>query len=152
MESLTVKKTSYRLSEKAKEWLIFSICLICIFLFLYAAYSKIADHRRFENGLSKVALIRSLASYIAWIVPLAEILISTLLIIPRTYKLGLSAFVGLMAVFTVYIISMLLWATKLPCHCGGVIEKLSWIQHVWFNLAFIAIAVFALWLSRSNTN
>ena len=152
MESLTVKKKSYRLSEKVKEWLIFSICLICIFLFLYAAYSKIADHQRFENGLSRVALIGSAASYLAWIVPLSEIFIAVLLIIPQTYKLGLGAFVGLMAAFTVYIISMLLWATKLPCHCGGVIEQLSWTQHVWFNLAFIAIAVFALWLGRSNTN
>lgn len=61
-------------------------------------------------------------------------------------------FTGLMTLFTGYILSMVLWAEKLPCHCGGAIEKLSWTQHIWFNLAFIALAAFALWISQSKTN
>jgi len=52
--------------------------------------------------------------------------------------------------FTLYIISALIWEKKLPCHCGGAIEKLSWSQHIWFNLAFIIIAVMAVRLINFN--
>ncbi|MBB3058280.1 hypothetical protein FHS11_004729 [Mucilaginibacter gotjawali] len=123
-----------------------------MFLFLYTAHSKWTDHARFLKGLSRVSFIAGFALYISWLVPAAEVLISILLIIPQTYKWGLYGFTGLMTLFTGYIISMVLWAKKLPCHCGGAIEKLSWPQHIWFNLAFIAIAVFALWLSKSKIN
>ena len=121
-----------------------------MFLFLYTAQSKWIDHSRFLNGLSRVTFIGGYALYISWLVPAAEALIALFLIIPQTYKWGLYGFIGLMTLFTGYIVSMVLWAKKLPCHCGGAIEKLSWTQHIWFNLAFIAIAVFALWLSSAN--
>lgn len=137
-------------SRKTKNLVIFLICLACIFLFLYTANSKITDHPRFLNGLVNVEAISRFAVYISWLVPVAEILVSVLLIIPQTSKWGLYGFIGLMVLFTGYITSMVLWAKKLPCHCGGAIEKLSWTQHIWFNLAFIALAVFALWLSKTN--
>jgi hypothetical protein len=139
-------------SEKFRNNIIFCICLICIFLFLYTGYSKIEDHKRFFKGLTRVAIIGPYALFISWIVPLVEIVISVLLIIPKTSKWGLYGFIILMSMFTIYIVSMVLWATKLPCHCGGAIEKLSWTQHIWFNLAFIAIAIFALRLIKLNTS
>jgi len=138
--------------EKFRYNIIFCICLICIFLFSYTGYSKIEDHSRFLKGLSRVAIIGPYALFISWSVPIVEIVISILLIIPKTSKWGLYSFTILMSVFTIYIVSMVLWATKLPCHCGGAIEKLSWTQHIWFNLVFIAIAVFALWISKLKTS
>jgi hypothetical protein len=152
MEGTLTKQHKFKISDSVREWLIFGICLTCIFLFLYTAYSKIIDHARFLKGLTRVEVIGSFAIYISWLVPIAEILVALLMIIPRTYKWGLYFFTGLMTLFTLYILSMLLWATKLPCHCGGAIEKLTWVQHVWFDLAFIAIAIFALWLSKSKIN
>jgi hypothetical protein len=150
MESIITWKAKFQFSDKAREWLVLSICLICMFLFFYTAYSKILDHARFLKGLSNVELIGSFAGYLAWFVPAAEILIAILLIIPQTYKYGLYAFTSLMTLFTGYILSMMLWAAKLPCHCGGAIEKLSWTEHIWFNLAFIALSVFALRLSKNK--
>jgi hypothetical protein len=150
MDSITAKKQRFQLSNKRKEQLTLTICLLCIFLFLYTACAKIMDHRRFLNGLHHVEVIGHFALYISWLVPLAEIVIAILLIIPRTLKGGLYSFISLMTLFTVYILSMLLWASKLPCHCGGAIEKLSWGQHVFFNLAFIALAIFALRLLKTK--
>jgi hypothetical protein len=152
METTIVKPRAFQLTNKSKERLINWICLICVFLFVYTAYSKLMDHDRFLKGLTRVHPISGFAVYLSWFVPIAEITVSTLLIIPKTIRFGLYSFTALMIIFTSYIISMLLWAEKLPCHCGGVIEKLSWVQHVWFNLAFIAIAIFALWLSKTKTN
>jgi len=150
MDSVSTKKQRFLLSDKGKERVIWVICLLCMFLFLYTAYAKITDHGRFLNGLYHVKIISHFALYISWLVPLAEILVAILLIVPRTVKWGLYSFLGLVILFTVYILSMLLWADKLPCHCGGVIEKLSWTQHIWFNLAFIALAIFALRLLKNK--
>lgn len=131
--------------------LLWVISLICIFLFSYAAYGKITDHYIFYKGLSKVSFIGPFAWYISWLVPLSEIVVSVLLLFQRTVRIGLYGFLVLMLFFTGYIVSMLLWAEKLPCLCGGVIEKLSWGQHVWFNLVFISLAVNALFLeNRKN--
>jgi uncharacterized membrane protein (DUF485 family) len=135
-------------SEKFKDTQIFCICLICFFLFLYTGYSKLIDHERFLSGLKRVSLIGPFAVDISWIVQIAEIMISALLVIPKTSWYGLYAFTFLMSPFTVYIISVILWAKHLPCHCGGAIEHLSWTQHVAFNLVFIILSGYALWLVK----
>jgi hypothetical protein len=150
MDSIIIERPRFRLNDKKKDWLVVAICSLCIFLFLYTASAKIIDHGRFLKGLYHVAIISRFALYISWLVPLAEVSVAILLVVPRTVKWGLYSFLGLMILFTVYILSVLLWANKLPCHCGGVIEKLSWAQHVWFNLAFIALAVFALSLLKTK--
>lgn len=142
----------FQVADKLKEYLIFGICLICLFLFLFAGYGKIVDHQTFTKGLSKVNFIGTYAVFIAWMVPLMEIGIATLLIIPFTQKIGLYLFTGTMIVFTLYIGSMLLWNEKLPCHCNLFVEKLSWVEHLWFNLAFIGLSSTAILLGRPNLN
>ncbi|MET3981882.1 hypothetical protein ABIB39_004499 [Mucilaginibacter sp. UYP27] len=150
MESLILKRERVRLSELAKERIIIGIRFICLFLFLYTAYAKIVDHARFYKGLTRVHLISAFAGFISYAVPVIEIIVSILLLIPQTAKAGLYAFTGIMSAFTLYIISAMLWEQNLPCHCGAAIEKLSWGQHIWFNLAFIFIAIIALRLVHSK--
>ncbi len=150
MQNLNNKTISLRLSNQSKTNLIWAICYCCIFLLIYTAYAKIEDHNRFYKGLLPIPYIGKHALLISWLVPLSEVLIAVLLLIPQLQKWGLYLFAVMMGVFTLYIASMLLWATKLPCHCGGAIEKLTWAQHLWFNLAFIAIASVALWLKNNQ--
>ncbi|NHA05516.1 hypothetical protein G7092_17025 [Mucilaginibacter sp. HC2] len=122
-------------------------------LFLYTAYAKITDHARFLAGLTKVHLISGFAVFISYAVPAIEIVVALLLLIPQTAKTGLYSFFAVMASFTIYIVSAMIWEKNLPCHCGGAIEKLSWGQHIWFNLAFITIAIIALRLfNKLNTS
>jgi uncharacterized membrane protein YphA (DoxX/SURF4 family) len=150
METSIKHRTRFRLTDKTKEWMVYGICLLCLALFASAAYGKITDHETFVKGLSKVSFIGGAAVYLAWFVPIAEIIVCVLLLVPATCKWGLYGFTGLMMVFTGYILSMLFWAEKLPCHCNLIIEKLSWGQHLWFNVGFIALAVFALWLGKAK--
>lgn len=150
MNSVTATVKSIRFKENAKEILVFIICLACLFLFAISAYDKIVAHDRFLTGLSKVEFIGSRALLVSWAVPILEIAIAILLCIPPTYKWGLYSFAGLMVLFTLYIGSMLGWAEKLPCHCNLIIDRLSWVEHIWFNLGFIALAVCALWLGRAK--
>ncbi len=150
MESTMITRRSFRFTDSTKEGLAFLIILICMFLFLISAYTKIEDHERFVMGLAKVKLIGGFATLISWMVPITEIGVSLLLIIPKTYKWGLYGFVTLMFAFTVYILSMLFWEEKLPCHCNLIIEKLSWTAHLWFNMGFIVLALCALWLMKKQ--
>jgi len=45
---------------------------------------------------------------------------------------------------------MLAFAPKLPCSCGGVIQKMTWGQHVIFNLFFTLLALVGIWLARKR--
>lgn len=46
-----------------------------------------------------------------------------------------------MTMFTAYIISILNFASYVPCSCGGVLEKLSWSEHLIFNAVFIVFGL-----------
>lgn len=150
MENITLNKIELRLKELDRDRLIIGIKLVCMFLFLYTAYAKLVDHDRFLKGLSKVHIISGFAMYISWFVPISEILTFVLLLIPKTAKWGFAAFIGLMILFTGYIFFAVVFEKTLPCHCGGVIEKLSWTQHLWFNLIFMGLAALAIWLLASK--
>jgi uncharacterized membrane protein YphA (DoxX/SURF4 family) len=152
METVITNKTKFQISETAKERIVIAIRWLCMALFLYTAYVKITDHDRFLKGLTRVHLISGFAVFLSFAVPVVEILVALLLLIPQTAKTGLCSFIAVMSSFTVYIVSAMIWEKKLPCHCGGAIEKLSWSQHIWFNLAFISIAIFALRLIKLNTS
>jgi len=150
MEISIFKKNRFQFSDRLRSDIITAIRWACMFLFLYTAYAKLIDHHRFLEGLSEVTILNGFAFYISWFVPLAEILTFLLLLFPKSITVGFYAFISLMLIFTAYIISALIWEKNLPCNCGGVIEKLSWTQHIWFNSAFITLAIFAVWPTKSN--
>lgn len=152
MDSILINKSKFQISELARDRIVIAIRWLCMALFIYTAYAKIVDHERFLNGLKNVSIISGSAVVISFLVPIIEIIIAILLLIPVTAKQGLYSFIAAMSFFTGYIISALIWEKNLPCHCGGAIERLSWTQHIWFNLIFVLFAVFALWLVSVNTS
>lgn len=139
---------SLNFSQTTKDRLANLIRYICIFLFVYTSYTKIVDHSRFLVGLKNVQMISPNAGMISWLVPGLEMLVALLLIIPNTVRIGLTAFLTMMIGFTGYIIAAIIWEPHLPCNCGGAIESLSWMQHIWFNLVFIMMAITALRISK----
>jgi len=148
MESVIKRKVNLSVTVTTKERIIIGLRLSCMALFLYTAHAKLVDHDRFLNGLKRVHIINGFAVLISVAVPVAEFIVALLLLVPQTARQGLYSFIALMSSFTIYIISAMIWEKNLPCHCGGAIERLSWSQHIWFNLAFIAIAIVALRLNK----
>lgn len=143
-----IHRLTTAMPTSTKKHLFTGICLLCLFLFAYTGFDKLFDLERFQNNLKRIPILGEYAIILSWLVPLSELLITILLIIPKTQKIGLITFTLMMLIFTVYISSMLLWAEKLPCSCGGVISNLSWIQHIWFNLSFIALSLAGLRLYK----
>ncbi|OMP80131.1 MauE/DoxX family redox-associated membrane protein [[Flexibacter] sp. ATCC 35208] len=120
-------------------------------LFIYAALSKLSKFELGREQLTLMPLIGSQAMLLAWLVPATEIAISILIFLPQTRKIGFYAATLLMVSFTVYIIYIIRKAQSLPCTCGGLLEMLSWPQHLFFNIAFILLGVTALIFMRMSS-
>lgn len=144
MENTLNKPSNFRLNTKSREMIMDIGVYLFIILFMYTAASKLFTIKSFASTLAKSPLIGSLNMFVAWSIPLVEIAISLVLIIPKYRKTGMRAALLLMTIFTIYLSYMILSSSKLPCHCGGVINKMSWQQHIWFNIGFILLALTGL--------
>ena len=133
-----------------KNMIVEVICSLLIILFIYAALSKLAGYDRFTVQLSKSPFITSFSNFVAWSIPAVELLIAILLVINRTRLIGLYASFFLMSLFTAYLIIMLNLSYYIPCSCGGVLEHLSWNQHIVFNAFFIAISAAGAIIQHKN--
>jgi hypothetical protein len=92
-------------------------------------------------------LLSAYAGIIAWLVPAVEIIIAVLMVFDRFRVLALFAAFALMVMFTAYIYIILNFSDFVPCSCGGVLEKLSWTQHLIFNIVFIILAGVAVFFT-----
>jgi len=120
-------------------------------LFLYASISKFLDFQRFIGEMNNQPLPNSWTPFLVWTVPSLEIAISLALIFERTRMVGLIASLVLMTLFTIYTAVILLhFFDYVPCSCGGVIRKLSWQQHLVFNLLFVALSFIGIILQRRS--
>lgn len=124
-----------------------------ILLFLYTALSKFLEFEKFKYVLAKSPSLERYHVTIAWGIPISELVIVSLLVIPRLRKIGLWSSFGLLLAFTVYISYMLLSESKLPCSCGGVIDRLTWPQHLMFNIGFTVLSFLgAIWNNRISNS
>jgi putative oxidoreductase len=126
-----------------------SIAALLIMLFLYASLSKFLDFRTFIGEMNNQPFPNFLTPFLVWFIPLFEIAIVLALIIERTRLLGLYASFVVMTLFSIYAMTILLhFFAYVPCSCGGVISKLTWRQHLVFNLFFVTLSVTGIVLQR----
>jgi hypothetical protein len=118
-----------------------SCAFALIVLWVYAAASKLLKFQLFRFQLNAYPWIRHFAGILSWGVPLTELVIAALLLSGRRRGMGFYASLFLLLLFTGYLLWMLRTEQNLPCSCGGVIEHLTWGQHILFNVCCVAIAV-----------
>jgi hypothetical protein len=123
-----------------------------LLLFFYTGISKLADFNRFRDVLSTSPLLERHAFVLGWGIPVTELLLALMLFMPATRLKGLYGSLGIMLLFTVYLAWMVRFAAHLPCNCGGVISKMSWNQHIIFNLIIIVLIVIGIIYYRKKTN
>lgn len=125
------------------------ISFILILVFVYAATSKILDFEQFTIQLGQSPILSAFADFISIAVISLEIFLAILLMFVPTRSLGLLFSFGLMVMFTTYIFIILNYSDYIPCSCGGVIEKLSWNQHLVFNAGLIFLCALGFLLTPS---
>lgn len=131
-------------SFKVKTFIVETVCYLFVLLFVYAATSKLLDYENFKIQLGQSPLLSPFAGVVAWSVPALEFIIALMLLVPKWKLSGLFASFCLMAMFTAYIYIILNFSAFIPCSCGGVLEKMTWNQHLLFNFAFIILAAVAV--------
>ena len=120
------------------------ISFLFTLLFVYAAAVKLMDHDRFVLQLGQSPLLSPYAGLVSIAVPLTELLLSALLLVPSTRLIGFFGALSLMVMFTAYIVAILNFSSYIPCSCGGILEKLGWREHLVLNVAFILLALAAI--------
>jgi hypothetical protein len=126
------------------------ISYLYILLFIYASVSKLLDFENFRIQLAQSPLLSAWAGFIAPAVIATELLLSLLLCFKGTRLYGLYGSFFLMIAFTVYIYIILNYSDFVPCSCGGIIENLSWTQHMIFNITFALMALAAIVLTEKD--
>lgn len=135
----------------SRKWLVEAISLLLFILFVYAATSKLVDYKHFSFQIDAQPLDNRFTPWIVFGIPGLEFVIAAMLIYKRTLMTGLWASLILMVIFTVYIILIQLnYFGKIPCSCGGVISRLNWTQHLFFNLFFVFISIAGIILHRKQ--
>jgi hypothetical protein len=120
------------------------IRLILIFLFAYTAVSKLLNLEVFKQTMMVAHIPTGLAGVVSVFVPVSELVLVLLLSANQTKRSGLYGSLIIMLVFTLYIIYMKTWLPKLPCSCGGIIQKLTWNQHLLLNLVLTVLTGYAI--------
>jgi len=126
------------------------ISALLILLFVYAAVSKLLDYQTFRVQLGKSPFITNFAPTIAWALPIGEILVGLALAFKPTRLLGLYASLFLMTMFTAYIYTMLHYSYYIPCSCGGILSKMDWNTHFWFNVGFTLLSIIGIILETKK--
>ena len=127
------------------------ISALFILLFVYAATSKLIDYQKFRVQLGQSPMLTAFAGWVAWIIPSVEIIIAIMLALPRLRLTALYAAFSLMVMFTAYIIAITKFSEYVPCSCGGVLQNMSWNQHLLFNIGFVLLGLAGI-LLHSDTS
>lgn len=145
METTINKQPSRVLfSDKTKQIIVEIICYLFMLLWLYASTNKILDFQKFKVQIGQSPILTDYAVIVAWLIPTIEIFLAILLPIKKTFLAGLYGSFGLMLMFTAYIIIILNFAERVPCSCGGILEKMGWTEHLIFNIGFVILSLVAI--------
>lgn len=120
-----------------------TVCSMFVFLFVYAAMSKFREFEKFHNQIQQSPLLAAHSELFSHGVLLLELIIACLLLNDKLKSYALLGSFSLMVIFSAYIIAITKYSEFVPCSCGGILEKMSWNQHLYFNVFFVIIAAVA---------
>ena len=136
---------------KSRNLVIEIICTLLILLFVYTASSKLVDLPKSYHEMDNQPFQNWMTPYLLWGISLSELTVAGMLLFNKTKKAGLWGSLILMTLFTGYITAILLrFFDRVPCSCGGVVRKLGWYNHLYFNLFFMLISIIGLLLLRKK--
>ncbi|HEY4287947.1 MAG TPA: MauE/DoxX family redox-associated membrane protein [Puia sp.] len=138
------------MSPKKKNIVTDIICFLLMLLFVYAAISKLRDYEAFKTQLGQSPLLTAYVGFVAWFIPTLELALTVLLFFDTTRLPALYGTYTLMTSFTAYIITITRFSEYVPCSCGGVLQNMTWDQHLLFNAGIIILNLIAIILYDRN--
>lgn len=124
------------------------VIFLTILLWVYTVGSKLADFRQFGIQLHKQPLSKELVSFLLYFLPSIEVLAATLIFFHKTRFMGFCISFGLLLAFTLYVgLVIIKFYGYVPCSCGGILHKMSWRMHFWFNVFFLCITAYGAYFT-----
>jgi len=115
---------------------------LMIILWAYTAFSKVLNFQRFEQAMMTQVFPRWVGKILMYLLPLSEIVLVVLLLIPQTRLFGMYASLFLMVIFTLYVGGAVFQIyDRYPCACGGLFGRLGWYKHLKVNIMLTLIAL-----------
>jgi len=130
----------------SKQHALLLICTPIQLMFSYAAISKWMAFEKFVGEMHVQPIPHSWAMLLPYLLPPFEILIA-LSLFPPLLKWGLWLSAFTMLSFTTYIaLGLLDFLGTIPCSCGGILGTLSIKTHLLFNVLFLALSVWGIFI------
>lgn len=123
-----------------------------IVVLFYTGVAKLMDYSKFKEQLTISYILGPAVEIAGTILPYVELSIVLMLLIPKWRIKGLYSCLTLMVLFTAYIIIGFTFNKDIACSCGGIIELLSWNQHLAFNTALITLNLWSIVLLKKQQN
>ncbi|MHA8080663.1 MauE/DoxX family redox-associated membrane protein [Aquirufa regiilacus] len=132
---------------KLKTFFVPTIIFVDFTIYFFSGVDKSLNFEKFVIQFARSPFAPSffLKEFSIFII-IIEILLCLMLFIEKLNKSALFGFFILSFLFTAYIFLMLIYSPHLPCSCGGLVDFLSWKQHLFLNL-FLTITSFLAFLN-----
>jgi len=115
---------------------------LLIMLWAYASVSKLLNLHQFQHAMMSQVFPKWIGRIFVYLVPLSEIIMIVLLLIPSTRLIGMYASLFTMIAFTLYVGGAVFRLyERSPCACGGLFGKLGWYKHFKVNIVLSLIAL-----------
>ena len=151
-----INKNLYRITKEKllymkKQVLLNLICIALIILFTYAAFSKLFSFTAFIKAMQSQPLPAWLIQLSIFVLPVIELTVPILLLPDKTRKTGLYLSLLLFMLFTAYSEAIIMHQfSHIPCSCGGLIQELSWKQHLFLNFTGMALTITAITIHKNK--
>lgn len=127
------------------------ISYVFIALWGYAGSVKLINWSTSRREMHLQPFPDWLGDILFWLIPLVELGIVVLLLMPRFRLRGLQASLALISVFTGYLTLVLSRAFgSIPCACGGILSGMGHQEHLIFNLVFVILGCIAMVLAHKS--
>ncbi|MBZ4190747.1 MauE/DoxX family redox-associated membrane protein [Niabella beijingensis] len=138
---------THQTKQKRNRITLHIVIVLLLLLWIPVSIDKVSDFAAFKNNILNQPFSDDLGYILIYTLPGLEILIAIALVTEKFRKAGLILSTLLMTAFTGYIAAALLGAwEELPCGCGSVISGMNWTQHFFFNLLFLSLSIWGLYL------
>jgi hypothetical protein len=118
---------------------------------IYTAFDKLTDYDHFKWQINNQPFSYKLKPVLAPALPTAELLLTFLLIWPRTSLIGLYGSASLLSIFTMYTALLSLnFYNHLPCPYATAFDYFSWPLHLVMNLFFLGMTLTGLYFIKTE--
>lgn len=137
---------------KTKKVIVEIICLILLMNFFYEGIYKVAYFQNYGFWLTHAPLLSPIGKILNYVVPLGELVLAIMFIVPSYKKIALYGTIVGLFVFALWIMSVYLFTHRLFWPYHALWEKPTWMQKMLISIGFCWMAFTAIVLSNGGSS